>query len=133
MVRASTFHFINKHYWLKGKKIFYLVFIEMQMYGPRRGSRTLPWAKCRIFLEALLICNISRYFYFFKFLREVVWKISKTKKSPRQGTFPYFYQIHVIFKCIRKNYFHFFKCYNFLENKVRQFRRHANSTAFSPT
>ena len=29
----------------------------MQMYGPRQGSRTLPWAKCQIFLEALFICN----------------------------------------------------------------------------
>ena len=27
----------------------------MQMYGPRQGSRTLPWAKCQIFLEALFI------------------------------------------------------------------------------
>ena len=38
VVRASTFHFINKHYWLKGTKIFYLVFIEMQMYGPMQGT-----------------------------------------------------------------------------------------------
>ena len=41
----------------EGEKIFYLVFIEMQMYGPRQGSRTLPWAKYQIFLEALFICN----------------------------------------------------------------------------
>ena len=29
----------------------------MQMYSPRQGSRTLPWAKCQIFLEVLSICN----------------------------------------------------------------------------
>ena len=29
------------------------------------------------------------FFYFFKFLREVVWKNSKTKNGPMQGTFPY--------------------------------------------
>ena len=27
----------------------------MQMYGPRQDSRTLPWAECQIFLEALFI------------------------------------------------------------------------------
>ena len=27
------------------------------MYRPRQRSRTLPWAKCQIFLEALFICN----------------------------------------------------------------------------
>ena len=42
---------------IEGEKIFYLVFIEMQMYGPRQGSTTLPWAKCQIFLESLFICN----------------------------------------------------------------------------
>ena len=42
---------------IKGEKIFYLVFIEMQMYGPRQGSRNLPWAIRQIFLEALFICN----------------------------------------------------------------------------
>ena len=42
---------------IKGEKIFNVVFIEMQMYGPRQGSKTLPWAKCKIFLEALFICN----------------------------------------------------------------------------
>ena len=29
----------------------------MQMYGPKQGSRTLPWAGCQIFSEALFICN----------------------------------------------------------------------------
>ena len=29
----------------------------MRMYGSKQGSRTLPWAKCQIFLEALFICN----------------------------------------------------------------------------
>ena len=29
----------------------------MQLYGPRHESRTLPWAKCQIFLETLFICN----------------------------------------------------------------------------
>ena len=29
----------------------------MQVYGPRQGLRTLPWAKCQIFLKALFICN----------------------------------------------------------------------------
>ena len=33
------------------------MFIEIQMYGPRQESRTLPWTKCQIFLETLLICN----------------------------------------------------------------------------
>ena len=33
---------------IKGEKIFYLVFIEMQMYGPKQGSN---------FLEARFICN----------------------------------------------------------------------------
>ena len=33
------------------------MFKEMQMYGPRHESRTLPWAKCQIFLEALFIYN----------------------------------------------------------------------------
>ena len=42
---------------MKGDKFFYLVFTEMQMYGPRQGSRTLPWAKRQIFLEALFIYN----------------------------------------------------------------------------
>ena len=39
------------------EKIFYLVFIEMQMFGLRHELRTLPWAKCKIFLETLFICN----------------------------------------------------------------------------
>ena len=61
------------------------------MYGSRQGSRTPVnvEAKCQIFLEAPFIChNINtnlnknfqsqvitlsnRYFYFFKFLQEVV-------------------------------------------------------------
>ena len=58
VVRASTFHFINKHHVIKEKKIFYLVFIEMQMYGPRQGSRTLPRPKCQSFLEAVLYAII---------------------------------------------------------------------------
>ena len=29
----------------------------MQIYGSREGLRTLPWAKCHIFLEALFIWN----------------------------------------------------------------------------
>ena len=29
----------------------------MQMYSPRQRSRTLPWAKYQIFLEALFICS----------------------------------------------------------------------------
>ena len=41
------------------EKIFYLVFIEMQIYGPRQGSRTLPWAKCQIFLKVLFTCTYS--------------------------------------------------------------------------
>ena len=40
------------------------MFIEMQ----RQGSRTLPWAKCQIFWEALFICNnintnLNKIFY----------------------------------------------------------------------
>ena len=52
---------------LKGKKIFYSVFLERQMYGPM-GSRTLPWAKCQIVLKALFICyntntNLNKNFH----------------------------------------------------------------------
>ena len=74
----------------------------MQMYGPRQKSRTLPWASCQIFLEALFVCNNinTNYFYFFKFLREVVWKNSKTKNGPRQGTFAYL-QLLLLFLLIR--------------------------------
>ena len=39
-------------------KIFYFVFTEMQMYGPRDESRTVPWAKCQIFFETFFICNV---------------------------------------------------------------------------
>ena len=50
MVQASTFYFINKHHWLKEKKIFHVVFIEMQMY--------LHLPNCPIWhLEELFICN----------------------------------------------------------------------------
>ena len=80
----------------------------MQMYGPRQGSRTRPWAKCHIFLEALFICNNIntnlnknfdtqlRYDYFKPlFLYFQISAISSFKKfenekcGPRQGTFPY--------------------------------------------
>ena len=37
--------------------------------------------------------------------------------------------MNVIHECTRQNYFHFFKCYHFLENRVRQFRRRANFAA----
>ena len=37
----------------------------------------------------IVITLSNRYFYFFKFLRERIWKNSKTKNGPRQGTFPY--------------------------------------------
>ena len=33
------------------------MFIEMQMYGPRQESRTLPWGKYQVFLQALFIFN----------------------------------------------------------------------------
>ena len=46
VVRASTFHFMNKQ---QKEKIFYLVFTNMQMYGPMHESRTLPYTKCQIF------------------------------------------------------------------------------------
>ena len=57
LVQASTFHFMNKQYRLKGEIIFHLVFTEMQIYGPRHESRILPWAKCPFSLETLFICN----------------------------------------------------------------------------
>ena len=41
----------------KGKTIFYLLFIEMKVYGPRQGPQPLHWAKRHIFLEALFISN----------------------------------------------------------------------------
>ena len=33
------------------------MFAEIQMYGLRQESRTLPWAKCKIFLETLFVWN----------------------------------------------------------------------------
>ena len=90
---------------MKGeKKIFYLVLIEMRMYGPTQGSRTLPWAKCQIFLDALFICNnintnlneiryIVKYslfqtviFIFFNFCEKRFEKIRKRKMA--QGRAP---------------------------------------------
>ena len=42
---------------IRREQNFYLVFTEMQIYGPRHESRTVAWAKCQIFLETLFICN----------------------------------------------------------------------------
>ena len=95
---------MNKRYWLKERKTFYLVFIEMQMYGPRQGSRTLPWAKCQIFLEALFICNnintnLNKNFYtwlsyhsfkpLFLFFLIFASSFKNSKNRPKQATFPY--------------------------------------------
>ena len=89
---------------IKGEKIFYSVFIEMQMCGPRQGSRTLPWAKFQIFLEALFICNNfitnlnenfhtywSRYFFFFFFFQisaRSSLKKFENEKWPKVGYLP---------------------------------------------
>ena len=51
--------------------------------------------------------SIKPLFFFFKFLREVVWKNSKTKNGPRQVTSPIL-NFHGTFsrtKCPDKNYF----------------------------
>ena len=42
---------------IEGEKIFCLVFIEMQMYGPRQGSNLPFEAEYEIFFETLFICN----------------------------------------------------------------------------
>ena len=39
---------------IKEEKNFHLVFIEMQMYGPRQGSRILPWANVKFFSKRFL-------------------------------------------------------------------------------
>ena len=79
----------------------------MQMYGPRQGSRTLPWAKCQILLEAFFISNninsnlnknfhtqLSYYsfkplFLFFQIFASSLKKF-KNKKWPKAGFFPLF-------------------------------------------
>ena len=80
----------------------------MQLYGPRQGSRTLPWAKCQIFLEALFICNnintnlnkkfhtYSSYhsfkplFLFFQISAKSSLKKFENKKWPKAGYLPLF-------------------------------------------
>ena len=57
VIRASTFHFMNKQHWFEGKKILYLVFTETKMYDPRQGPRLVLWAECQIFLETIFIYN----------------------------------------------------------------------------
>ena len=74
----------------------------MQMYGPRQESRTLPWAKCQIFLEALFMCNnintkqkksIHSYhsfkplFLFFQIFTSSLKKFEK-EKCPKAGYLP---------------------------------------------
>ena len=75
----------------------------MQMYGPRHGSRTLPWTKFQIFLETLFVCNnintnlnknfhpYLRYHSFkplFLFF-QISAKNSKLTNGLRQDTIPY--------------------------------------------
>ena len=94
--RASTYHFMKKKPWSKWKKIFYLVFTEMQMYGRRHETRTLPWSKCQIFLETLFICNdidenlnnpcIVKLSLFQTVILIFPKKKSKIKNGPRQDT-----------------------------------------------
>ena len=38
------------------KNLLFSVYRDANVW-PREGSRTLPWAKCQIFLEVLFICN----------------------------------------------------------------------------
>ena len=80
----------------------------MQMYGPRQGSRILPWAECQILLEALFICNnintnpnkkfhTQLSYHSFKLLflfsqissRSSFEKFENKKWPKAQGTFPY--------------------------------------------
>ena len=49
---------MNKQHWLKGKKnLLFGLHAEMQMYGSRQESRTLPWVKYQIFLETIFTYN----------------------------------------------------------------------------
>ena len=92
---------------MKEKKIFFLVFIEMQMYGPRQESRTLPWAKCQIFLQVLFICNnintnlikkifksafhsFKPLFLFFEISPRTSLKKFQSEKWPKAGYLPLF-------------------------------------------
>ena len=76
------------------------------MYGPKQGSRTLPWAKCQIFLEALFICNnintnvnknfhtyssyhsLKPLFLFFQIFATSSLKNLENKNLPKAGYFP---------------------------------------------
>ena len=87
----------------------------MQTYGPRLGSRTLRWAKCKIFLEALFICNNTnknlnknfhtslRYhsfkpvFLFFQISATSSLKKFENKKWPKAGYLPLYPQPKVWF------------------------------------
>ena len=80
------------------------MFTEVQMYGPRHESRTLPWAKCQFFLGTLFICNdidknqsknchtylsyhsFKPLFLFFQICAISRSKNSKTINGLRQGT-----------------------------------------------
>ena len=77
------------------------------MYGPRHESRTLPWAKCQIFLETLFICNdidksLNRNFHsllgchFFKllFLFLQTCAISSLKKLEKNGPRSLIFHFH---------------------------------------
>ena len=57
MLASFYFSFYKQTSLIKGEKIFYLVFIEIKMYGPRQGPRPLSWAKCQNFLETIFICH----------------------------------------------------------------------------
>ena len=50
VVRASTFQFMNKY-------ILFVVFTEMQIYGPMHESRSCLGPNIKYFLETLFICN----------------------------------------------------------------------------
>ena len=72
------------------------------MYGPRQGSRTLPWAEFQIFLEVLFICNnintnlnknfhtysFKRLFLFFQISARSSLKKFENEKWPKAGYFP---------------------------------------------
>ena len=91
----------------------------MQMYGPRQGSRTLPSVKFfwKLFLYVIILIQIyilyiiyihgqvitfwNRYFHFFKFLREVVWKNSK--KWPKAGYLRLNDKLYIVYTMKRPN------------------------------
>ena len=87
----------------------------MQMYGPRQGSRALPWVKSQIFLEALFICNnintnlnenfhtqlsynsFKPLFLFFKISARSRLKKFGNEKWPKAGYLPLYRYYHTLY------------------------------------